>query len=97
MSRAFWFAAGAASGVYALVKVKRTAQNFTPDGVAARAASMRTGARLFAAEVSAGMAQREAQLREELALPAARPAAAAPALESPTGPPAPRHLDREGT
>jgi len=27
MSRVFWFAAGAASGVYGLVKVKRTARN----------------------------------------------------------------------
>jgi hypothetical protein len=86
MSRTFWFAAGAASGVYALVKAKRTAQNFTPDGVAARMAALRTGARLFAAEVSTGMAQREAELREEHALSAARPAAAAPALA-----PAPPH------
>jgi hypothetical protein len=83
MSRTFWFAAGAASGVYALVKAKRTAQNFTPDGVAARFAAVRTGARLFAAEVSTGMAVREAQLREQLALPAAEPASAgAAALES---------------
>ena len=81
MSRTFWFAAGAASGVYALLKAKRTAQHFTPDGVAARVASLRTGARLFMADVSTGMAEREAQLRRELALPAPR-RAAAPALES---------------
>ena len=77
MSRTFWFAAGAASGVYALLKARRTAQHFTPDGVAARVASLRTGARLFAADVSTGMAEREAQLRRELALPAAQSAAAA--------------------
>jgi Family of unknown function (DUF6167) len=82
MSRTFWFAAGAASGVYALVKAKRTARNFTPDGVAARVAAWRTGAQLFAAEVATGMAEREAAIRkelarEELALPVARPAAAA--------------------
>ena len=59
MSRTFWFAAGAASGVYALLKARRTAQHFTPDGVAARVASLRTGARLFAADVSTGMAERE--------------------------------------
>lgn len=83
MSRTFWFAAGAASGVYALVKARRTVQHFTPDGVAARVASLRTGARLFAADVSTGMAEREAQLRRELALPVGQSASpAAPALES---------------
>jgi hypothetical protein len=84
MSRTFWFAAGAASGVYALVKAKRTARNFTPDGVAARMAAWRIGAQAFAAEVAVGMAEREAAIRKELArgelaLSAARPAAAAAA------------------
>ena len=96
MSRTFWFAAGAASGVYALVKAKRTAQNFTPDGVAARVASLRAGARLFAADVATGMAEREAAIREqatreELALSAASTGSAVPALESPRTP------DHEGT
>jgi len=68
MSRAFWFAAGAVSGVYGLVKVKRTAQNFTPDGVAARLAAYRVGARMFKDEVVSGMADREQQLRTQLSL-----------------------------
>lgn len=68
MSRAFWFAAGAASGVYTLVKAKRTAANFTPDGVGARVAAWRLGARMFKDEVVAGMADREAELREQLSL-----------------------------
>ena len=68
MSRMFWFVAGAASGVYGLVKVKRTAQNFTPDGVAARMAAWNVGARMFKDEVAAGMAEREHELREQLSL-----------------------------
>jgi hypothetical protein len=86
MSRTFWFAAGAASGVYAMVKAKRTAQNFTPDGVAARLASLRAGARVFAADVSTGMAEREAAIREQAAraelAPSSRPPGAPAALES---------------
>ncbi|MBA2560761.1 MAG: hypothetical protein H0V07_12935 [Propionibacteriales bacterium] len=69
MSRVVWFAAGAASGVYTLVKAKRTAQNFTPDGIGARVAALGLGARMFAGEVAAGMAEREAELRTELQLP----------------------------
>ena len=68
MSRAFWFAAGAASGVYALVKVRRTAQNFTPDGVAARMAAWSVGVRMFGDEVKAGMAEREQELRQQLSV-----------------------------
>ncbi|MGH3446398.1 MAG: DUF6167 family protein [Nocardioidaceae bacterium] len=71
MSRVLWFAAGAASGVYGLLKAKRTAWNFTPDGVGARVAAVTASARLFADEVSNGMAEREAELREQLRLPAA--------------------------
>lgn len=70
MSKAFWFAAGAVSGVYGLVKARRTAQAFTPDGVGARAASWQAGARTFGAEVRAGMAERETQLRDQLRLSA---------------------------
>ncbi|MFY9916559.1 MAG: DUF6167 family protein [Nocardioidaceae bacterium] len=66
MSRVFWFAAGAASGVYTLVKAKRTAQNFTPDGVAARLAAWNLGARMFKDEVLTGMADREQELRHQL-------------------------------
>ncbi|MBA3264869.1 MAG: hypothetical protein H0T14_00645 [Nocardioidaceae bacterium] len=66
MSRALWFVGGAASGVYTLVKAKRAAQQFTPDGIAARAAALAAGARVFADEVSAGMREREAELRAEL-------------------------------
>jgi Family of unknown function (DUF6167) len=64
--RAFWFVAGAASGVYGMVKVRRTLENFTPDGVGARVAAAKAGARMFADQVSAGMNEREADLLAEL-------------------------------
>jgi hypothetical protein len=77
MSRAFWFVAGAASGVYTLVKAKRTARNFTPDGIGAKVAAVGVGARMFADEVAAGMSAREAELRSQLRLsPDSRPAIA---------------------
>jgi len=68
MSRALWFAAGAASGVYGLVKVRRTAQALTPDGVGARVAAWQVGVRAFGDEVRAGMVERETQLRDQLRL-----------------------------
>jgi len=61
-----WFVVGAASGVYTLVKAKRMAQQVTPDGIAARGAALKAGARVFADEVSAGMREREAELRADL-------------------------------
>lgn len=66
MNRVTWFAAGAVAGAYSLVKVRRTARNFTPDGVAARAAALGAGARVLVTEVSAGMAERETELRHQL-------------------------------
>ncbi len=66
MSRGLWFVAGAASGVYALVKVRRTAEAFTPDGVGARVAALRAGAHVFTQSVAEGMAQREAVLCAQL-------------------------------
>lgn len=69
MSRAMWFVAGAASGVYGLVKARRAAENLTPDGLAARAESLKAGAREFANQVNEGASARETELREQLQLP----------------------------
>jgi uncharacterized protein DUF6167 len=66
MSRTLWFVAGAASGVYTIYRAKRLAQNFTPDGIGGRIAALGVGARMFAEEVSAGMVERESELRAEL-------------------------------
>jgi hypothetical protein len=66
VSRTLWFVAGAASGVYTIYRAKRLAQNLTPDGIGARLAALSVGARMFADEVSAGMAERESAIRAEL-------------------------------
>ncbi len=68
MSRALWFAAGGIAGMYTLVKARRTAHAFTPDGLGARLAALRAGASVFADQVAEGMSEREEQLRAQLAL-----------------------------
>jgi len=71
--RGFWFAAGAASGVYAMVKVRRVVEVFTPDGIGARVAAVKAGARQFADNVSEGAHQRESDLLAELRASATGP------------------------
>ncbi len=88
MSRLTWFAAGAATGIYALLKARRAGRNLTPDGIAARAAALGVGFRTFTAEVSSGMAERESELRDQLALPATGEPTAVSQIE-----PSTRHED----
>ncbi len=64
MRRGFWFVAGAGAGVYAMVKARRLAEAFTPDGIRDRVAGLGVGAQLFAEEVRTGMTERETELRE---------------------------------
>lgn len=64
MRRGFWFVAGAGAGVYAVVKARRVAEAFTPEGLRDRVAGLGVGAQLFAAEVRIGMDERETELRE---------------------------------
>lgn len=71
MRRGFWFAAGAASGVYVLARARRTAESLTPEGLRDRLAGLSHGAQLFTEEVRAGMNEREEELRAELALASA--------------------------
>jgi hypothetical protein len=66
--RGFWFVAGAGAGVYAVIRARRAAEAFTPDGLRDRAVGISLGAHLFAEEVRAGMAERETELRERLGL-----------------------------
>ncbi len=68
MRRGFWFIAGAGAGVYVMVKARRAAEAFTPDGLRDRMSGLAVGAQLFAEEVRTGMHEREAELREQLAL-----------------------------
>ncbi|WP_405579137.1 DUF6167 family protein [Streptomyces sp. NBC_01190] len=70
--RLFWFCTGAATGVWATVKVNRALRRLSPESLAATAAdrALETGARLrlFAHDVRAGMAQREGELHDALGL-----------------------------
>jgi len=66
--RGFWFVAGAGAGVYVMVKARRAAETFTPDGLRDRVAGLGVGAHLFAEEVRTGMTERETELRERLGL-----------------------------
>jgi hypothetical protein len=69
MGRTFWFVAGASAGLYTTIKARRLAYRLTPEGIADQLASLGLGARAFADEVRAGMAEREAQIAHQLALP----------------------------
>lgn len=77
MGRMVWFAAGAGAGVYAMVKARRAAEAFTPEGLADRLAGLSVGAHLFGEEVRAGRAEKEIELRQRmgLALHGGRPTA----------------------
>ena len=77
MRRGFWFVAGAGAGVYVVLKARRAAEIFTPEGLRDRVAGLSVGAQLFAEEVRSGMTERETELRERLAL------LAPPALDGP--------------
>jgi Family of unknown function (DUF6167) len=66
MKRAFWFAAGAGAGVYAMTKARRVAEIFTPEGLADHLAGLSLGLRLFGDEVRAGMVEKENDVRQRL-------------------------------
>lgn len=78
MNRTFWFVAGAGAGVYVMVKARRAAETFTPEGLRDRWSGLSVGAHLFADEVRTGMTEKETELRERLGLALDGP----PALES---------------
>lgn len=64
MRRGFWFVAGAGAGVYVMIRARRAAEVFTPEGLRDRLAGLSVGAQLFADEVRTGMDERETELRE---------------------------------
>jgi hypothetical protein len=68
MNRSFWFVAGAGAGVYVMVKARRAAETFTPEGLRDRLSGLSVGAHLFAEEVRGGMGEKETELRERLGL-----------------------------
>jgi hypothetical protein len=68
MSRLFWTALGAAAGVYAVRKVTKAAEAYTPAGVAHGLSDFADGMRELAAAVREGMAEREGELRLALGI-----------------------------
>ena len=68
MPRTLWFAAGAGVGVYAMVRARRLAEAFTPDGLRDRASAAVVGLRALREEVAQGQAEKETELRERLGL-----------------------------
>lgn len=93
MRRGFWFVAGAASGVYALARVRRAAEALTPEGLRDRWAALSVGAQLFGDELRSEMTVRENELRSRLALGLDGP----PKLTSGTAGEHTTELTREGT
>jgi len=68
MKRVFWIALGATAGVLVVRKLQRTAQAYTPEGIAERITGLGASLRYFADEVRAGMAEREIELRDALGI-----------------------------
>ena len=71
--RFFWFALGAGVAIFLFVKIRQTLSKATPEAIGHRvadgAAGVGASARDFTERVRAAMAEREAELRDELGLP----------------------------
>ncbi|WP_225448610.1 DUF6167 family protein [Streptacidiphilus sp. P02-A3a] len=82
MRRIFWMAVGAGATVWTINKANRVARSLTPgslaDSAAHGAVELGDAARSFAAEVRAGMLQRELELNRELGLDGSVLAASGP-------------------
>ncbi|MGB0098869.1 MAG: DUF6167 family protein [Nocardioides sp.] len=68
MRRGLWFAAGAGTAVYVMVRGRRAAEAFTVDGLQDRVGAAAVGMRLLRDEVAQGRAEKESELRERLGL-----------------------------
>ena len=69
MARLFWVALGAAAGVYAVRRVTKAAEAYTPAGVAHGLSEFGDGLRELAGAIREGMAEREGELRLALGRP----------------------------
>jgi hypothetical protein len=85
--RLFWLALGAVIGILLVRRISRTAEAFTPQGLARSAASVAESFRELAAAVREGMAEREAELRAALGVEAGTmdPDEARALLDDPAG------------
>jgi hypothetical protein len=88
--RLFWAALGAAAGVLVVRKVTKTANAYTPEGMAHGLSNLGEGLKEFADAVREGMAARETELRVALGVDSGTMDAetARYLIENPT---APRH------
>lgn len=68
IGRGVVFVAGVGVGVYGMVKARRAAETFTPDGMRDRLSALSLGAHLLREEVQAGMVEKETELRQRLGL-----------------------------
>ncbi len=68
MRRLFWTALGAAAGVYAVRRVTKAAEAYTPAGMANGLSSLGDGLRELADAVREGMDEREAELKLALGI-----------------------------
>ena len=64
MKRLFWLALGVTVGALAVRKLSRTAEAFTPTGLAGSLRGLADAVRDFADEVREGMSERERELLE---------------------------------
>ena len=84
--RVFWIALGATAGVLVVRKLTRTAEAYTPEGVARGLSGLGEGLREMAQVVREAMDQRDAELRLALGVDegAIDPAAAQALIDRPT-------------
>jgi hypothetical protein len=71
--RLFWFALGAGVAIVVFVKIRQALRKASPEAIGQRvadgAAGVGASARDFTERLRAAMAEREAELRDELGLP----------------------------
>ncbi len=84
MSRAIWFAAGAAAGVYGSVKARRAAYRLSTPGIIDQAAALGVGWRAFSADLRDGMQERQDDVVRRLDATAVAPQLSPP-VEDQTG------------
>jgi len=68
VNKTIWFVAGAGVGAWGMLRARRAAEVFTPEGLSDRMAGARLGAALFAEEVRQGATAKEIDLRDRLEL-----------------------------
>lgn len=73
LGRLFWFVLGAGLAIWVFLRIRSMLRQASPDAVTQRVASSAAGvgasARDFTDRVRAAMAEREAELRDELGMP----------------------------